>query len=146
LLDILISEIFSEATTAGEKAMLRTIKDLDAAAGQLGYVCRLILDPSIPDSSLREAVFGRVPRQDLEMALDQVECLVRPPGDVYFEELEKSYRRVCTFLPTLLKTVHFGATPAGQSVLDALEFLPDTEDQKGDQGAKNPPLALVTRA
>jgi hypothetical protein len=32
LLDILITEIFSNATKAGEKARLRTIKDLDIAA------------------------------------------------------------------------------------------------------------------
>jgi hypothetical protein len=146
LLDILISEIFAEATTAGEKARLRTIKDLDAAAGQLGQVCRLVLDKSIPDSALREAVFGIVPRGDLEIALDQVERLVRPPEDMYYQELGISYRRVRTFLPALLKTIQFGATPAGQLVLDALEFLRTTEDQKGRAGAKDPPLGLVTRA
>jgi hypothetical protein len=146
LLDILISEIFAEATTAGEKARLRTIKDLDAAAGQLGQVCRLVLDKSIPDSALRQAIFGIVPRGDLEIALDQVERLVRPPEDMYYQELGKSYRRVRTFLPALLKTIQFGATPAGQLVLDALEFLRTTEDQKGRAGAKDPPLGLVTRA
>jgi hypothetical protein len=38
LLDILITEIFTDATHAGEKARLRTIKDLDEAAGRLGQV------------------------------------------------------------------------------------------------------------
>jgi TnpA family transposase len=42
--------------------------------------------------------------------------------------------------------IQFGATPAGQLVLDALEFLRTTEDQKGRAGAKDPPLGLVTRA
>ena len=102
LLDILISEIFAEATRVGEKARLRTIKDLDLAAAQLGQVCRLVLDTSIPDSALREAVFGKLPREDLEVALNQVERLVRPPEDMYFEELEKSYRRVRTFLRSLV--------------------------------------------
>jgi len=58
LLDILITEIFADATRAGEKARLRTIKDLDEAAGRLGQVCGLLLDPSVPDSALREAVFA----------------------------------------------------------------------------------------
>jgi TnpA family transposase len=146
LLDIPISEIFAEATRVGEKARLRTIKDLDLAAAQLGQVCRLVLDTSIPDSALREAVFGKLPREDLEVALNQVERLVRPPEDMYLEELEKSYRRVRTFLPTLLKNIQFGATPAGQSVLDALEFLGEAEDRKGRAGAKDPPLGVLTRA
>ena len=49
LLDILITDIFSEAKNAGERARLRRIKDLDAAAIELSKVCRLILDPSVPD-------------------------------------------------------------------------------------------------
>jgi len=60
LLDILITEIFSNATKAGEKARLRTIKDLDIAASQLGRACRLVLDPLIPDAELRMAIFKAV--------------------------------------------------------------------------------------
>ena len=72
LLDILITEIFADATRAGEKARLRTIKDLDEAAGRLGQVCALLLDPSVADSTLRETVFAVVKREDLEAALRQV--------------------------------------------------------------------------
>src|SRR5271157_2247603 len=66
LLDILITEIFADATRAGEKARLRTIKDLDEAARRLGQVCALLLDPSVTDSTLREAVFAVVKREDLK--------------------------------------------------------------------------------
>ena len=59
LLDILITDIFSDAKNAGEKARLPRIKDLDAAAIQLSQVCRLILDQNVPDASLREAVFAK---------------------------------------------------------------------------------------
>jgi hypothetical protein len=62
LLDILITEIFSDATKAGEKARLRTIKDLDLAASQLGLVCHLILDPDVPDAELRAAILKTLQR------------------------------------------------------------------------------------
>ena len=114
LLDILITEIFSNATKAGEKARLRTIKDLDTAASQLGRACRLVLDPLIPDAELRIAIFKAVQREDLESALGQVDALVRPPEDTYYQELQQSWRRVRRFLPTLLKTIRFGSTPAGR--------------------------------
>jgi hypothetical protein len=120
LLDILITEIFADATRAGEKARLRTIKDLDEAAVRLGQVCALLLDPSVADSTLRDAVFAVVKREDLEAALRQVESLVRPPEDMYYRELKESYRRVRTFLPSLLQTVRFGATPAGRPVLEVI--------------------------
>ena len=68
-------------------------------------------------------MFALVKREDLEAALRQVERLVRPPEDMYYRELKESYRRVRTFLPSLLQTVRFGATPAGRPVLEALEFL-----------------------
>ena len=77
LLDILITEIFSDAKNAGEKARLRRIKDLDAAAIQLSHVCRLILDQNVPDVALREAVFAAIAPENLEAAVGQVERLWR---------------------------------------------------------------------
>lgn len=64
LLDILITEVFSDATKAGEKARLRTIKDLDAAASQLGLVCHLVLDCTVPDAELRSAIAAWLVREN----------------------------------------------------------------------------------
>src|SRR6266404_4273012 len=142
LLDIVITEIFSDAKNAGEKARLRRIKDLDAAAIQLSQVCRLILDQNVPDAALREAVFAAVAQENLEAAVGQVERLVRPPEDIYYQELCDSFRRVRTFLPSLLRTLRFGATPAGQPVLDALEDLRKLEEN-GRAQAGNPPRQVT---
>ena len=145
LLDILIEEIFTKATKAGEKARLRTIKDLDAAAVQLGQVCRVLLDPTLSDLEVRAVVFAFMKREDLEAAVRRVDSLVRPPEDMYYEELQQSYRRVRRFLPHLLRTVRFGATPAGKPALEAVEYLEKVERQ-GWSKAGEPPLAIVTRA
>jgi TnpA family transposase len=142
LLDIVITEIFSDAKNAGEKARLRRIKDLDAAAIQLSQVCRLILDQNVPDAALREAVFAAVAQENLEAAVGQVERLVRPPEDIYYQELCDSFRRVRTFLPSLLRTLRFGATPAGHPVLEALEYLREVEE-KGCVQAGNPPRQVI---
>lgn len=42
---------------------------------------------------------------------------------MYYQELQKSWGRIRRILPLFLKTVHFGSTPAGQAVADALEPL-----------------------
>lgn len=142
LLDILITEIFTDATTAGEKSRLRTIKDLDAAALQLGQACHLLLDTNVPDAEVRAAVFSTVKRENLEAALSQMESLARPPEDMYYQELQASYRRVQRFLPSLLKTVRFGATPAGEAIGGALNYLAGQEKLTK---LANPRLDIVTK-
>ena len=83
-------------------------KDLamPAAAGQLGQVCRLLLDKSIPDSALREAVFGIVPRGDLEIALDQVERLVRLRSALRRRDLPKVHFQIGRFRPISDRSSH----------------------------------------
>ena len=143
LLDILITEMFSDAARASDKARLRTIKDLDAAAIQLTQVCRLVLNPDLQDAELRSAIFKALEREELEAAVSQVDSIVRPPEDVYYRELAGSYARVRRFLPHLLRTVHFDATPAGQSVLEALNYLAEVE--QGSANAPDPPVTIVNR-
>ncbi len=141
LLDILITEIFADATKAGEQARLRTIKDLDAAAMQLGQACHLLLDANIADAEVRAAVFSIVKPENLEAALSEMESLVRPPEDMYYKELQTSYRRVRRFLPSLLQTVRFGATPAGEAVAGALASL-SAQEKRAKAAA--PRLEIVT--
>jgi TnpA family transposase len=142
LLDILITEIFSEADKAGEKARLRTIKDLDAAALRLGAACRVILDPDIPDTELRTTIFTTTNYEDLEAAIGRVETLARPPDDIYYQELEKSWRRVRRFFPVLLKTIQFEAAPTGRPTMEALERL---ANQKWRAKLTQAPLEIVTK-
>ena len=144
LLDILITEIFSEAEKASTKARLRTIKDLDAAALQLSQICRMILDDKVSDADLRSSIFGATTREDLQAAVGQVDSLVRPPEDVYYRELEASHHRVRRFLPVLLETVQFGSTPAGDGILDAIRYLGRME-QQGRAAAGDPPVSILNR-
>jgi hypothetical protein len=145
LLDILITEVFAGAARASDKARLRTIKDLDAAAVQLTHVCRLILDNNIPDAELRPAIFQTLTSEALAEAVNQVDALVRPPEDVYYRELESSYQRVRRFLPRLLRTIEFGSTPAGEPVIESLRYLRRLEDKASRANAGEPPLGIVGR-
>ncbi len=144
LLDILVTEIFSDAARASDRARLRTIKDLDSAAIQLSQVCRLVLDDALPDAELRPAIFTALERDALKAALSQVDSIVRPPEDVYYKELEDSYSRVRRFLPALLRTIEFGSTPAGQPLIEALHYLSRAEEN-GLPHAGDAPIQIVSR-
>jgi hypothetical protein len=102
---MLMHDVFGKAVTADQKARLRALKDLDESAAALAEVCRLILDPELPDKSLRKKVFAKIPRAALENALEQVTALIRPPDDVYYQELSGHYRSVRGYLPHVLNHV-----------------------------------------
>ena len=147
VLEIVLTDIFSEAAAAAKKARLRTLKDLDAAALQTANVTRIVLDTQIGDSDIRQAVFRMMSRTDLEASVQQIENIVRPPEDVYYRELRGSYRRVRRFLPALLRTVTFGASPAGQPLLAALEYMKTAGLDAGKKkSAPDPPLNIINAA
>ncbi len=143
LLDILITEIFADAARASDRARLRTLKDLDAAAIQLSQVGRLVLKDELPDADLRRVIFQSLKREDLESSVYQIDSLVRPPEDVYYQELQGSYPRIRRFLPALLRTLQFGCIPAGQLVIDALHYLSQIEE-RGRSKAGDAPVGIVT--
>jgi hypothetical protein len=142
VLDMLLQDLFGAAMQADKKARLRSLKDLDLAAITLAEACYFLLDPTLPDSELRTAVFTRIPPNMLAQALGDVGALTRPPDDVFYKELVARYRSVRRFLPTVLKHIQFGASPCGEPVVKALDYLRLREMKQLDQDA---PLAVVSK-
>ena len=116
------------AEHAGERERLRTLDDLDASALRLREICLIVLDRSYTDSELRAAIFTRISREQLEKDVATIGALSREDHGNYFEHLCNHYGQVRRFLPRLLREIHFEGNRAGQSVLEALEFLKRLED------------------
>jgi hypothetical protein len=144
VLDVWLNALFNEAANADKKARLRSLKDLDKAAMVLAKACRAILNLEIEEHYLRNAVFAQIPPENLAEALSDVESLVRPPDNIYYNELEKRYRSLRIFVPSLLKHINFGASPAGEPVVAAYEWLKLHEQRIKD----NPeaPREVITKA
>ena len=122
LLDIVVTKVFADAAAVGKRARLRTIRDLDAAALKLRQAGAVLMDDTVADAAVREAAFAAVPREAFAAALNQIDLLIQPTGDLYFTELRAQHRKL-RFVPGLLRSLSFGAAPAGQSVLDAVRHL-----------------------
>lgn len=144
LFDQLVTRMFVDAVRKGREARLRSLCDLDAAALTLSKVCALLLKEEINDGDLREAVFVIVPEAALEAAVAQVDSLVRPPDDPYFDELLAQHRRIQRFMPHFVQSVTLGAVTAGQSVLTALQYLRKVED--GGKRGKTWPMDFVPKS
>ena len=145
LLDLLISDLLRAAHYTGEHERLRTLRDLDAAALQLWDALQVLLDERVDTSAVRSTTFAQIPRQRLVEAGTQVETLTRPPDDHYYPELIERYHSVRRFLPTLLHTVAFQGTPAGQPMLKAWAFLRHLEPQRHPD-MQSAPLDVVPSA
>lgn len=139
LFDVVVTKLFSDAAAVGKKTRLRTIRDLDAAALKLRQAGTVLMDDTVDDAAVRATAFALVPRQDFAHALEQIDLLIRPSGDLYFAELRAQQGKL-RFMPALLRAVAFGAAPAGKSVLDAVLHLRATEKRGPSTSA---PLAFV---
>ena len=144
VLELLTKELLSKSASQGKKERLRTLKDLDAAALTLSMACAVLLVPEQDADQLRETIFAQVSPVQLAAAVEQVESIARPPDDQYYPEILSRWRTVRLFLPTLLNTIDFQATQAGQPILAALAFL------KSIEGKRKPdmtpaPLAIVSK-
>ncbi|MEL6940368.1 MAG: Tn3 family transposase [Cyanobacteria bacterium J06598_1] len=144
VLELLTKELLLKSASQGKKERLRTLKDLDAAALTLSVACAILIAPEREATQLREEIFAQVSSAQLAAAVEQVESIARLPDDQYYPEILSRWRTVRLFLPTLLNTIDFQATQAGQSVLAAVTFL------KSIEGKRKPdmtpaPLAIVSK-
>lgn len=145
VLDALLTDLNAQAKREGQKSRLRTLGDLDMAAACMRIVCGVVVDDACDLLSLRQEIFARVAREQVQQAIVTVDDLTRSPDDAYYPELTERYGRVRRFLPTVLKTVVFQSTQAGQPVLRALEFLQALESQRKPDLSKAP-LDVVSPA
>jgi TnpA family transposase len=145
LFDLLMHDLVREATSTGEKARVRTLRDLDAAALQLRAACQILLDARIADTGVRRVVFARVPHESLAAATTTVETLTRPADDQYYPELVERYLSVRRFFPALLHTVRFHSTPTGRPLLTALDFLTASFTQRPPP-MQQAPVDVIPRA
>jgi hypothetical protein len=123
VLEALLRDLFSDAVKADKKARLRTLRDLDQAAGTLASACQMLLDTSLSDDRLRSAMFEKIPHDNPTRALDGVNALIRSSDNVYYQELDAKYRTVRRFLPELVEHIHFSANAAGAPIVAAFDWL-----------------------
>lgn len=138
LLDVLITELCTQARRVGQRNRLRSLRDLDVAARQLGKVCELFLDASFEGADLRELAFARISEERLRQAIQLVDALTRPPDDDFYQELTERYGQARRFIPTLLETISFESTQAGKPTLEAWRFLASIEGQRKPDMSQSP--------
>jgi len=142
VLDQLISEIIGTAKRRVQKNRIRTLKDLDKSALALAEVCELILNDETRNDALRDEIFAKISKEKLVESINTVNSLVSRDGNFY-EEMMDQYGKVQRFLPVLLNNITFKAAPAGEPILQALNYLKSIEGGR-KQILKNPPVDFIS--
>lgn len=143
ILNNLLNEIFGKAFKAGQNARLRSIRDLDSATMTLADACKILINTSLPDTEVRTAIFSKFSQEKLTRTIENAYALIRPPDDVFYSELETSYRRIRLFLPMVLKHIHFSASPAGKAIVEALSYLSKNHHKR--QFDETVPIEIVNK-
>jgi hypothetical protein len=90
-----------------------------------GTLGRLILDPTISDSTLRTAIYQTIPPDVLQQAIEVNAKVVRPLDDSYFDFLATRYSYVRQFAPAFLAAFAFQSTVPRDPLLAAITVLRD---------------------
>ena len=131
--------LFSRAKHANNKTRLRTIKDLDKAATTLIEACKLLLNTGLSDNKVRSTIYRAVGQETLISAVENASALIRPPGNIFYQELEEKEKTIQRFLPTFLRVMNFESNQAGKALIDGIAWL------KGSQNTE-PPMGLVGKS
>ena len=72
----------SASAPGSARSVISTLRRFDSGG--------VLMDDTIEDGAVREAAFAIVPRAAMAEALEKIDAIVRPPGDLYFTELRAS--------------------------------------------------------
>ena len=105
------------------------------------------LDDDIEDPDVRSESFERVPKEELQKALEETQTLIRPRPDDAIDFFGKRYSYIRQFVPSFLQTLTLRAQGPDDTVLRAVEVIRDLDRLPTRRPVpKDTPLSLVTDA
>jgi hypothetical protein len=146
LLEIMLKDLFNKAVKANKEARLRTMRDMDQKAGILAEFCLAITDSKGPVLKRLSNAYKTTSKNDLTEIALSIKETIRPPHDVYYQELKKQYRSARIFLPALLEYLRLEATPAGKSLLSACQWLKEKLKSGKIKSQNDAPPEVVGKA
>jgi hypothetical protein len=146
LLELMLKDLFNKAVKANKEARLRTMGDMDQKAGVLAEFCLAITDSKGPVLKRLSNAYKVTSKNELTEIALSIKETIRPPHDVYYQELKKQYRSARIFLPSLLEYLRLEATPAGKPLLSACQWLKEKLKSNKARFPNDAPSGIVGKA
>lgn len=121
-----------EAVAINEKVML------------LQQVAQVVLDPAVADPQVRLDIFTRVPREQLQQALEDCQRLIRPVQDESYDFLARRYSYIRQFAPAFLDTFTFRSNLEPDPLLKAVTLIRQLNSQGKRLVPQDAPMDFVS--
>ena len=116
-------DLYSKAKRQFETDRLKATKSINAKLRTLRDIGRVLLDPSVDDKTVRTVTFEQISPEQLQVALEETEQLLRPENDAYVDYFGKYYNCIRRFSGKLLSTLDFHAHGNDQGLIKALNLV-----------------------
>ncbi len=124
LAEALVVDLNNDAEASARDERSRNQRELDAAAILLRELTRMVLeDDGLPLDRWREALFERIPREDLDEAVQKIDAMAMPSDAKPYAQLRKRWRRAKRLFFQIATRVQTAAAPNGEPVREAVEYL-----------------------
>jgi TnpA family transposase len=129
LAEALITDLIKNAEAADKRTRLRSLRDLDDAAILLRDMASLIFaEDGLPLDQWRNALFERLPREDIVAAMAEVDAIAKPHDARPYAELRTRWRRAHRLFFNIVTRLEMNAAPGGKAVQEAIRYLAKIPD------------------
>jgi len=137
LAEALVTDLVKDAEAADKQARLRSLRDLDDAAILLRNMAKLIFEEN--------ALFERLPRDDLVAAMAEVDAIARARDAKPYAELLARWRRARRLFFNIATRLEMDAAPGGKVVQEAIRYLAKIADWSHAK-MRDAPTAAIPKA
>ena len=129
LAEALMVDLNNDAESASRDERTRNQRELDAAAILLRELTGMVLeDDGLPLDRWREVLFERIPRENLNEAVQKIDAMAMPGDAKPYPQLRKRWRRAKRLFFQIATRVQTAAAPNGEPVREAVDYLKSVPD------------------
>jgi TnpA family transposase len=142
IFDVCIASRHKKAQKALQDYQTQIVETTETHSQLLQTIGDLVLDETVSDGHLRQAIYHHIPRANLQVAVKEAHALRRPSS--YFDFLDDHYSYVRQFAPQFLETLSFQSHQDNDTVLEAIAVFRSLNAANQRKLPDNVPLDFVT--
>jgi len=143
LAEALLTDLVKDVEAADKRARLRSLRDLDDAAILLRDMAALVFkEDALPLDQWRNALFERLPRDDLVAAMAEVDAIARPHDAKPYAELRTRWRRARRLFFNIATRLQMDTAPGGKAVQESVRYLANIADWSSAKMRDAPTAAI----
>lgn len=142
IFEVCIASRHKKAQKALQEYHSQIVETTETHSQLLQTIGDVVLDETVSDGHLRQAIYQHIPRANLQLAVKEAHTLRRPSS--YFDFLDDHYNYVRQFAPQFLETLAFQSHQDAEPVLEAIDVFRSLNRAKRRTLPVDIPLDFVT--